>query len=87
MVSEQHLQLATHPTLDRSVNASMASYTPRPGPQCDCQCDKLHTPPWAAVRLSVSQTTQKCPGLFHPTYNAIPLDKNKEINKISKHNF
>ena len=78
----------THPTLGLSVTVRVTNYTPRPGLQCDCQCHKLHTLPWAAVQLSVSQTTQKCPGLFHPTYNAIPLDKNKEIiNKIDNHNL
>ena len=47
MVSEQHLQLAT----------------PHLGPQCNCQCHKLHTPPWAIAQLSVSQATH--PALGH----------------------
>ena len=45
MVSEQHLQLATHPALGCSVNISVTSYTPRLGSQCERQCDKLHTSP------------------------------------------
>ena len=63
MVSEQHLQLATHPALGCSVNISVTSYTPRLESQCERQCDKLHTSPWSAVRLSVSQTTHPTLGL------------------------